>query len=397
MKLLSTYFKEMLIAARGFYFYIEIAIAILLLVILMVAINPDDPGDGQVEFLYNEVPSQLVQAQLEQEEAAGTLRFVEPKEWTLGASDLTLTHRRSGTTTSYSFAEEKSISVPAYQRLDPETGRVLQTVYQVPSFDDLLRLSHQEQTLAAFTYLGDDGRINYQYFLMGYETGDTIEALYVIHNDDPEVLRAQIDQQRFVELESSERLNGRQDVIPVFLTFAGSLMGFFIVISYIFLDKSEGVIKAFAVSPSSITSYLMSKAMVIMTNTLISSAIIAIPVMGAGPNYGTLLLFILSTNFAFSTLGLLVASFFDSIGKSFGVLYGLMIAFMLPAFSYYIPGFDPLWLRVFPTYPVLQGYKDALLGTADQSYVLLYSGVFVAAGIILLSLARWRFKKSLTV
>ena len=97
-----------------------------------------------------------------------------------------------------------------------------------------------------------------------------------------------------------------------------------------------------------------------------------------------------------ASLGLLVASFFDSISKAFGVMYVIMIALMIPVFSYYIPSFDPLWLRFFPTYPMLQGFKDILLN-GDAGYVLTYSLIFLAGGLVLFVLAHIRFKKTLTV
>jgi hypothetical protein len=97
-----------------------------------------------------------------------------------------------------------------------------------------------------------------------------------------------------------------------------------------------------------------------------------------------------------ASLGLLVASFFDSISKSFGVMYAIMISLMIPAFSYYIPSFDPLWLRFVPTYPLLQGFKEILLN-GDVGYVLTYSLVFLVGGLVLFVLADIRFKKTLTV
>ena len=97
-----------------------------------------------------------------------------------------------------------------------------------------------------------------------------------------------------------------------------------------------------------------------------------------------------------ASLGLLVASFFDTIAKAFGVMYGIMIVLMVPAFSYYIPSFDPLWLRFFPTYPMLQGFKEILLN-GDGAYVLTYSLAFLAGGLALFLLANIRFKKTLTV
>jgi hypothetical protein len=177
----------------------------------------------------------------------------------------------------------------------------------------------------------------------------------------------------------------------------GSLMGFFIVMAYIFLDKSEGVIKAFAVTPSSVWKYLLSKTMVITTTVIITSSIITMPVMRLQPNYMLFYLLLILSTFAFSSLGLLVSSFFDSISKAFGVLYVFMIALMLPAFSYFIPSFDPLWLRFFPTYPLLQGMKEVIMVDTDVVYVMTYSAIFASGGLFIFLLANYRFKKTLTV
>jgi hypothetical protein len=176
----------------------------------------------------------------------------------------------------------------------------------------------------------------------------------------------------------------------------GSLMGFFIVMAYIFYDKAEGVIKAFAVTPSSIWKYLISKIFVILTTVIVSSSIITIPVMGGQPNYLLFYIFLIITTFAIASLGLLVASFFDNISKAFGVMYAIMISLMIPAFSYFIPSFDPLWLRFFPSYPLLQGFKEIMLN-GDAGYVLTYSLVFLAGGLALFILVDIRFKKTLTV
>jgi len=105
---------------------------------------------------------------------------------------------------------------------------------------------------------------------------------------------------------------------------------------------------------------------------------------------------LLITTFAMASLGLFVASFFDNIAKAFGVMYAIMIMLIVPVFSYYIPSFDPLWLRFFPSYPMLQGFKEILLN-GDITYVLTYSLVFLAGGLALFALADMRFKKTLTV
>jgi hypothetical protein len=240
------------------------------------------------------------------------------------------------------------------------------------------------------------GKVSYKYYLQGYETDRLESLLYISHSESPGVVDAKKDRQVVRTLGAAETLNNRENLVPIFLTYMGALMGFFIVLAYIFYDKAEGVIRAFAVTPSSMWKYLISKIFVILTTVVVSSSIIAIPVMGGQPNYLLFYIFLIVTTFAIASLGLLVASYFDSISKSFGIMYAIMIALMIPAFSYYIPSFDPLWLRFFPTYPILQGFKEILLN-GDPGYVLTYSFAFLAGGLLLFVLADIRFKKTLTV
>jgi hypothetical protein len=211
------------------------------------------------------------------------------------------------------------------------------------------------------------------------------------------VVAAAVENQVVTKLGDIQSLNNRENLVPVMVVFMGSLMGFFIVMAYIFLDKDEGVIRAFAVTPSSVWKYLFTKTMIIMSTVVISSSIITIPVMRLQPNYLLFYLMLIISTFAFASLGLFISSFFDNISKAFGILYAIMIAMMIPAFSYYIPSFDPVWLRFFPSYPMLQSMKEIIMVNTDVAYVLTYSAIFLGGGILLFVLANYRFKKTLTV
>lgn len=396
MKLLSSYFKEMKIAARGFYFYIELGMAIIMLLILLLAIA-ENPDSKSKEYIYNDMPDILVEAFVEEDIANGTSRWADDTELTLKPIAFQITNEETGEVTEYNFDEEKTVTARVLEKLNKETGVLSGTTYILDNEEDMLRLSYADQVIGATTSIDDMGQLSYKYYLQGYETQRMVDLLYVLHNEDPDVFSASFDAQEVRELGTFNLLNNRQGIVPIFLAFAGTLMGFFIVMAYIFLDKDEGVIKAFAVTPSSVWKYLLSKTMVIVTTVIVSSSIITIPVMGAQPNYLLFYLFVIVTTFAFAALGLLIASFFDSITKTFGILFGVMILLMLPAFSYFIPSFDPVWLRFFPTYPILQGYKEILVTGGDVGYVLIYSGVFLVGGIVLFALSNFKFKKTLTV
>lgn len=394
MKLWSSYIKEMKIAGRGFYFYIEILVAIIMLFILLFLVK-ENPVSQQEEFLYYDMTPFMFNLMTRDELTGGQLRMADEKTFTLKPMAFELMNYETGEKVQYFFDEEKAISVKTMENIDPKTGQLLKTVYVTDTEEDMIRLTHQEKQLGATVKMNETGQFSYKYYLQGYETDRMINLLSLIHNDKSTILQSQVNRQQVRDLGTSKTLNNRENILPIFIAFAGSLMGIFIVMAYLFLDKDEGVIKAFAVTPSSVGVYLLSKTGVILTTVLISTSIITIPIMGFGVNYALLYLFLIVTTFAFAELGLLMSSFYDTIEKAFGSLFLIMITLMLPVFPYIIPGFDPVFLRFFPTYPILQGFKDILLNTTDISYVLTYSGLFLIAGLLLFWAAQSRIRKTL--
>jgi len=395
MKLLSNYFKEMKIAARGYYFYIEIVMAVILLGILLFAVSETSTSNSK-QFVHNDMPDKITEYIKDKSIADGDARLAGYAEFKLKPAEFEITNQETGETTPYVFDDEKILKLETIETLDSSTGELSGTAYYVETEEDMIRLAYGESEVGVTTAMDAHGKISYKYYLQGYETDRLESLLYISHSESPSVINAKKDKQVVRTLEVMETLNNRENLVPVFLVFAGSLMGFFIVLAYIYYDKAEGVIRAFAVSPSPMWKYLITKIFVILSTVIVSSSIVTIPVMGWQPNYVLFYIFLIITTFAIASLGMLVASFFDSIAKSFGVMYAIMIALMIPAFSYYIPSFDPLWIRFFPTYPMLQGFKEILLN-GDAGYVLTYSLVFLAGGLLLFVLADKRFQKTLTV
>lgn len=386
----------MKIAFRGFYFYVEIVIAVILLIIVLVAVK-DNPDSKAEEYLYYDMSEVQYDAVLQAQLATGKIILADDTDLELKANSFDVVNRETDEITAYTFDTKKTISAQTLKAIDVDTGQILKTIYILDSEEDVLRLSMSTGKSGATIIMDELGAISYRYVIQGYEAERYSNFLYIVHTVSSTEIQDEMDRQTIREIGSSERLTNQESIVPIVVVFMGSLMGFFIVISYLYLDKDQGVIKAIAVTPSSVWKYLLSKTFVILTTVFISSSIIVIPIMGLKPNYLLFYPFLLITTFAFSALGLLIASFFDSISKSFTALYLILIALMIPAFSYYISSFDPLWLRFFPTYPVLQAMKGILVGEPDLFYVLIYSLAFLGGGFGLLMLANYRFKKSLTV
>ncbi len=369
MKLWYSFIKELKLASRSFYFYIEIVMAGIFLFLLLLVI-PENFDHRVNEYLFYDVPDSAwgyFESELLEMDEDGSAEIVEIE------------------------LDKEIISGSLYQTEE-------NNYYVLDDQKQAISLADSERAFAGVIHMDELGEVTYTYYMQGYET-DRLRNIYaVFHNESMDVLESAFDAQDVQVLhEDQVLLSDRQNILPSFLTFNGSLMGMFILASYIFLDKKEGVIKAYAVTTSPVWQYLLSKVGVLTLTSLVTSLIITIPVMGTQPNYLGMLVFLLGTGFAASALGLVIASYFDDIAQSFGVLFGLVIFLMLPNIAYFIPTWDPIWMKYIPTYAMLEGFKEILLPGGDMGYILMASFGFFIAGLVLFLFANMRFKKTLTI
>ncbi len=369
MKLLSSFKKELILASRGFYFYVEVLFALVILVVLLFAI-PENFSNISTEYLYFNLPQQ-----------GKEIYINNILENDLDSKSESVELEAGGKT----FDAELIITDES-------------KIYIVDSEETVRTLAGSERNLGAVVELNDKGQLYYKYYLQGYESIRFKNLISILLNESTEVLEDRINSQEVRPLSTDYKpLNDRENTIPPLIAFSGSLVGMFIMASYIFLDKKEGVIEAYAVTPSSVWRYLMSKIFVILLTSVISGLIIIMPVMGFRINYGLLLLLLLTTGFFASTLGLLIASFYDNIMKAFGIIYLLFFILMVPGIAYFIPGWGPVWVKLIPTYPMLQGFKEIILPNGELAYPLLASAGFLVAGAVLFFVTNIRFKKTLSV
>ncbi len=368
MKLWSSFVKELIIASRGFYFYIEVAMAFILMAVLLFVI-PEQFNTKENEYLYLDFPT----ASIEQtyidafEDLDG-----QPEAVTLKAG-------------------KEEIDARLYETEDKK-------IYVLTSEADVALLAETKHEIGAAIVMDeDDFEMHYTYYLQGNETERLKGLLMIIHGEDDAQLFEAAENQQVRSLTGGNMvLTDRENLLPVFLTFNGALMGFFIIAAYIFLDKKEGVIKAYAITPSPVWQYLLSKVMVLTATMLVTSLIITVPLMGMRINYLMLIAFLIPTGLFTSGLGLVIAGYFNDMVKSFGVMYLLIIAMVIPALAYFAPSWDPLWLKFLPSYYIVFGFKEIFLH-GDMVFVLLISLGYLAAAALLFSWANARFKRTLSV
>lgn len=245
----------------------------------------------------------------------------------------------------------------------------------------------------------ENNKIKYEYILQGYENE---KFRNIIETSTKAALASEMPNYEKVTKtttldNNTEKLSDRLNMLPVFLVMNAAFMGLFIIASYIFLDKDEGTIKAFAVTPASVWQYLLSKVGVMLVSALMSGLIATIFIAGTKPNYLHLILLLISCNLFGSSIGLFITSFFDSMTKAMGWLYMAIITMGFSTVSYYMPSFSPTVLKVLPSYPMLFAFRETLLDRGNVSYIYANVVGFTILAIIFFLLANKRFKKTLTV
>lgn len=371
MKLWYSFTKELKLSSKSWYFYIELAMAVILLLVLLFVV-PENFKISAKEYIFLDMPPQardVFIAKSLEKDLDSTIEKTEVKVGkTIFAADLIVT-------------EDKEI-------------------YFMKDQESIKRLAEESSKFSAIVKLGDDGQVSYQYYLQGYES-QRLKNLYLILHNKKASVKELVDGFNAQDVKILEKdyqgLTDRQNIIPIFLALNGSFMGMFIIAAYIFLDKQEGIVKAYAVTASSIWQYLMSKVGVVVLTCMLSSLITMVPIMGLQPNYPLFFVMMISSGFFASAIGLIITTYYKTITQSFGVLFTLIIFMMLPNFSYALPSWEPAWIKWLPSYYMIQSFKEIVMPESDVAYVLMASLGFAISGLLLFLFANYRFKKTLTM
>ena len=371
MKLWHSFKKELVLSSKSWYFYIEIGMAIVLLLILLFVV-PESFNTKGKDYMYLDLPQTVADKYkdaLLEEDIDEIPESVEVK------------------------AGKQIFQSEMYET---EESRI----YLLESIEALHTFSDSERVPVVHVRVNEENQVVFTYYLQGYETQKLRNLLLVFQNRKAgyDVLEHYTDHLVVKSMyQDSQHLKDRQNMVPVFLTFNGSLMSLFIIAAYIFLDKSEGIIKAYAVTASSVRQYLMSKIGVIILTSIVTALIITIPIAGIQANYLLMLLFLIASGFFAASLGLYITSFYEDIMQAFGVLYIVIMIMIMPNISYFTPSWDPNWIKIIPSYVMLQSFKEIISANQNVAYVLVASFGFAVLGSAVFILANYRFEKTLSL
>lgn len=344
MKLLYSFLKDMQLSLKSWYLYMEIGFALIFVAILIYVV-PENPTRSTTVYAHFDLPETYLS------QAAGSLS-------------------RDG-------YEIQMLS----SREEVET-----------------ELADDRGSVGLVVSL-EGSKIVYDYILQGYENEKFKKIIKTsIEGRFAKMLPGFQDVTTVRTIEgNTERLPTRLNMLPVYLALNAAFMGLFIIAAYIFLDKEEGTIKAFAVTPAKVWHYLLGKMGVMLVTGLISGLIATTIIAGQKAHYFHLIMLIISLNAFGSALGLFIASFFDTMTKAMGWLYMSVIVLAFAAVSYYMPAFSPLIIRILPSYPMLFAFRETLYDVVNLGYVYATVAGFAVLAVILFLLSNYRFKKTLTV
>lgn len=365
MKLWNSFTKELLLSSKSFYFWIELIMSAIILFVLLFVV-PENFNNRTEEYLYlgPQVEETFMEVLLDQDQDG----------------EVEDTVLKSG-------GEEFNVKLLVTE--DNE-------IYLMESLEDLDFLADKKRPAAAAHIYFADNEVKYDYYIQGYES-ERLQNLYkVIHAETSDVVEAEFDKIKVETLGAEvEPLSDRENMVPPLIVMNGALLGMFIIASYIFLDRGEGIIKAYAVTAAKPRYYLLSKVFVLMLVSVVSTLIITIPVLGGLPVYWAILILLITSAFFASAIGLIISTYYESMTQAFGVIYILMVVMLLPSIAYFIPSWEPVWVKFMPTYALIQGFKESIIPNGDMNYVLIASLGYLVVGTILFAFAEYRFKRNL--
>jgi ABC-2 type transport system permease protein len=299
MKLWYSFTKEMKLSSKSWYFYIELGMALILLAILLFVV-PENFSVTQEEYIFLDMP-------LETSTQFKTKALENSIDGKLHKIDVKI---------------DKKIYTADQILMEGKE------VFFMDEVESLSLLAEKSAKLSTLIKLSEDGQVSYTYYLQGYESQRLKNLYLLLHNNKstPQALVDGIESQKVEVLDTDyQGLSDRQNIIPIFLSLNGSFMGMFIIAAYIFLDKQEGIVKAYAVTASSIWQYLMSKIGVVIVTCMVSSLITMVPIMGLQPNYLLFFMMMIASGLFATTLGLIITTYYKTITQSFGALFAIII------------------------------------------------------------------------
>jgi len=185
-----------------------------------------------------------------------------------------------------------------------------------------------------------------------------------------------------------------KQILPAIIMIMVGILGLFAMVSLLGQERTDETIRAFRVSPADMWSFITSKHLMLLGTSIITFSILYCPIIGF-QGYLPALLITLLTVFVGSSLGVVLAGFFDTPMSAIGWVFLIMIIFGLPSVSLFAPIFSPDWLKFIPTYYTLFGLDAAMFSDGNTHIIRQSITILAGTGIILFALSGFLFNRKI--
>jgi ABC-type Na+ efflux pump permease subunit len=193
-------------------------------------------------------------------------------------------------------------------------------------------------------------------------------------------------QQQFLRPQAEDSRVPFNHLFVPFMVFSDAAMiGMLLIVALIFMEKEEGTLMAYLVTPGRVFEYLLSKALSLALLAVVFTAILVPPVLGMQPNYLHLVAIVVLMSVFTSLMGAWFGLYFENLNQAMFPMVGLIVVLGIPAVAYMIPSFSPQWLQWIPSYPMAFALREAVFPSGNPEIV--FSGLRDTLLMILFMLA----------
>lgn len=184
-------------------------------------------------------------------------------------------------------------------------------------------------------------------------------------------------------------------LLPILIYSEPGMIGVLLAAALLYAEKGEGTLRAYRVSPGSVLQYLASKSVAMGLLGVLSAVVITLGTIGLGANWPAIVGVVFLTAVIITLIALVVANLFQTVSQFLfsGIILNLALA--LPTVSYFLPSFSPVWLRWFPSYPMIHALREAYFPTGGAAVLTNALGQMALMLAIVLPLAVFTFRRQL--
>ncbi|MDP2872920.1 MAG: ABC transporter permease [Bacillota bacterium] len=184
-------------------------------------------------------------------------------------------------------------------------------------------------------------------------------------------------------------------LVPIFIFSEAVLMGIFLAGALLIAEKEDRTNRAYQVTPAGTAEYLVARSLAMGVLALVFTVLLNLLTTGLAGNWAMILLLVFAGAVVTTIFTLIYAAVFMNLSQFLAGSILAIFVLSLPAGSYFMPAFSPVWMRVLPSYPIIFGLREAYFPSGNPGLVTTALGQLGITALVLVPLAMWALGKQL--